>query len=225
MIVLKGVSMKTSVFSIIAAFVCIFSSSFCMAYPEPSIGGGIHDWNMDVKFSKPQQINVNIPGDGKNAPARRFWYVILTVTNNCGVDADFFPSCDLMTDTFKIAPADKKVMGTVFNKIKLLQQRRYPFLERLELVENRILQGKDNSRDIAVIWSDFDLKARNIDLFIGGLSNENATIEHPVKKDKNGKAAKVYLQKTLQLKYSIGGDEQFRGESKLAYKSRRWIMR
>ncbi len=216
--------MKTSIFSILIA-VCVFSSSFCQAYPEPSIAGGIYDWNMEVEFSKPQQISVKLPGDGKNAPARRFWYVILTITNNSGVDADFYPSCDLMTDTFKVTPAGKKVMGVVFQKIKFLQQGRYPFLERLENAENRVLQGKDNSKDIAVIWSDFDPKARNIDLFIGGLSNESIAINHPVKKDKDGNATKVYLQKTLQLKYSLGGDEKFRDRSKLKYESKRWIMR
>ncbi len=216
--------MKTSVFSILIV-VCVFSPSFCAAYPEPSIAGGINDWNMDVEFSKPQQISVKLPGDGRSVPARRFWYVILTITNNSGIDADFYPSCDLMTDTFKVTPAGKKVMGVVFEKIKLLQQGRYPFLERLELANNRVLQGKDNSKDIAVIWSDFDPKARNIDLFIGGLSNESVAINHPIKKDKDGNAVKVYLQKTLQLKYSIGGDEKFRDRSKLLYKSKRWIMR
>jgi len=217
--------MKTSVFSIIVVVVLVFSSSFCWSYREPTHAGGPNDWTMDVEFSKPQQIRVKLPGDGKDAPARRFWYVILTVTNDTGVDGDFYPSCDLMTDTFKITPAGKKVMGVVFDKIKLIQQGRYPFLERLELVDNRILQGKDNTKDIAVIWSDFDNKAKGVDLFIGGLSNETVSIEHPLKKDKDGNPVKVYLQKTLQLKYSIGGDKKFRNESKLTYKSRRWIMR
>lgn len=218
--------MRTSVFSIIVAvLICVFSSSLCLAYPEPSIAGGINDWNMEVEYSQPQQISVKLPGDAENAPARRFWYVILTVTNDTGIDADFFPSCNLMTDTFKVSSADKNVMGVVFEKIKLLQQGRYPFLEKLELVDNRILQGKDNSKDIAVIWSDFDDKARNINLFIGGLSNESTSIDHPTKKDTNGNAKKVYLQKTLQLKYSIGGDEKFRGRSKMQYQSKCWIMR
>jgi len=218
--------MKTSVFSIIiAVVVCVFSSSLCWAYPEPTLAGGLNDWNMDVEFGKPQQISVKFPGDAKNAPARRFWYMILTVKNDTGSDVDFYPSCDLMTDTFKVTPAGKKVMGLVFDKIKRIQQGRYPFLERFELVGNRMLQGEDNAKDIVVIWPDFDGKAKNVDLFIGGLSNETVAIEHPTKKDKNGKAVKVYLQKTLQLKYSIGGDKKFRGVSKLKYKSKHWIMR
>ncbi|MBW8015187.1 MAG: hypothetical protein FVQ82_03300 [Planctomycetes bacterium] len=218
--------MKTSAFSImIAVLICVFSSSLCWAYPEPTVAGGINDWNMDVEFGKPQQISVKLPGDAKGAPGRRFWYVILSVKNDTGSDVDYYPSCDLMTDTFKVTPAGKDVMGVVFEKIKLVQKSRFPFLERFELVANRILQGEDNAKDIVVIWPDFDDKAKNVDLFIGGLSNETVAIEHPTKKDKDGKAVKVYLQKTLQLKYTIGGDKKFRSESKLKYRSKRWIMR
>ena len=110
--------MRTSIFSIIiVATICVFSSNLRGAYPKPTIAGGINDWTMNVEFGKPQQISIKIPGDGKNAPARRFWYVILTVKNDTGVDADFYPSCDLMTDTFKVLPAGKKVMGVVFKRI------------------------------------------------------------------------------------------------------------
>lgn len=200
-------------------------SGFCWAYPEPAIAPALNHWNIDVEFSKPQQISVAVPTDGTNGAPRRFWYIILTVTNNSGADVPYFPSCDLMTDTFKIVPAGKDVMGIVFEKIKLAQQGRYPFLESFELVDDRILQGSDNARDIAIIWPDFDDKAKNVDLFIGGLSNEIAVIDHPLKKDKAGNPEKVYLRKTLQLKYAIGGDKKFRSDSRLAYKTRNWVMR
>lgn len=217
--------MRTSVFSIIAVVICVISSSFCLAYEEPKMAGGPNEWNLNVEFSKPQQISVKLPGDDKDAPARRFWYIILTVKNDTGSDVDFFPSFDLMTDTFKVYHAGKQVMGVVFKEIKKIQKSRYPFLESFNTVDNRILQGEDNAKDIAVIWPDFDDKAKGVGLFIGGLSNETVAIDHPTKKDKDGKAVKVYLQKTLQLKYSIGGDKKFRSESQLKYRSKRWIMR
>jgi len=218
--------MRTSLFSILigAAVICTFSG-LASAYPEPTLAGKLNTWDLDVVFSKPQQISVNIPGDAKNAPARRFWYVILTVTNNTRDDVDFYPYCDLMTDTLKITPAGKKVMDVVFKKIQLIQQPRYPFIERLGVANNRILQGKDNAKDIAVIWPDFDGKTKKIDMFIGGLSNETVVIKHPVKKDKNGNPKKVYLQKTLQLKYAIGGNKKFRSDAKMKFLSKHWIMR
>jgi len=221
----KGISMKASNFVFFVLVSIAVCSGFCWAYPKPAIAPALNHWNIDVEFSKPQQILVDIPTDGQNAPPRRFWYVILTLTNNSAVDAPFFPSCDLMTDTFKIVPAGTDVMGIVFKQIKLTQQGRYPFLESLEQVDDRILQGADNARDIAIIWPDFDGEAKNIDLFIGGLSNEVVMINHPIKKDKAGNPEKVYLRKTLQLKYAIGGDKKFRSDSRLEYKTRQWVMR
>ena len=78
---------------------------------------------------------------------------------------------------------------------------------------------------IAIIWSDFDPKAKNIALFIAGLSNETVAIDHPVETDKNGEPVKVYLRKTLALDYAIGGDEKLRAGAGLRYKSKRWVMR
>jgi len=41
---------------------------------------------------------------------------------------------------------------------------------------------------------------------IAGLSNETVVIDHPTAKDETGKPAKVYLRKTLELSYKLGGD-------------------
>ena len=206
----------------------LFSSFFagiCFAYPKPAIAPRAHHWNLDVEYSKPYQVKLNIPGDPADAPPRRFWYIVLTLTNNTGRDVPFYSSCDLMTDTFRIIPSGKNVMNIVFEKIKLIQQGRYPFLERLEDIPDKILQGEDNSVDVAVIWPDFDPEARMVDLFIAGLSNEVAAVTHPFKKDKNGNPVKLFLSKTLQLKYSIAGDPKFRDEDKMKYITRKWVMR
>ena len=95
----------------------------------------------------------------------------------------------------------------------------------LENVDNKILQGEDNTKDIAIIWPDFDTKAKSIKLFFGGLSNETISIDHPVAKDKSGKPKPVFLRKTLELNYSLGGDPAYRSTVELIYKGKRWIMR
>ena len=95
----------------------------------------------------------------------------------------------------------------------------------LDLAGNKVLSGIDNTKDIAIIWPDFDQKAKEVTLFIAGLSNETAVIEHPLDKDSEGKPKKVYLRKTLALKYAIGGDEKLRDQAKLAYKAKSWVMR
>jgi hypothetical protein len=194
----------------------------CLAAPQPAIVPGPDDWTVDVRFEHPQQIEVRLAGDEK---PRRFWYIIVTLTNKTNRDVDFYPKCELMTDTFQIIPAGEDVRPAVFQQIKRRHQRKYPFLESLKQAGHRMLQGEDNAKDIAIIWPDFDAKARNIKLFITGLSNETVAVDHPVAKDETGKPVKVYLRKTLELSYGIPGDAAFRSEVKPVYKGKRWIMR
>ena len=204
-------------FAALVVMVCI-----CLAGPEPAIVAGPGEWTVDVRFEHPQQIELRAGGDNK---PRRFWYTILTLTNRTNRDVDFYPQCDLMTDTFQLIPAGRETPGIVFERIKRRHQSKYPFLESLEKAGNRILQGQDNTKDIAIIWPDFDAKAKNIKLFISGLSNETVVIDHPVAKDKTGKPVKVFLRKTLELSYAVRGDATFRSEARLMHKGKRWVMR
>ena len=213
--------MKKFTFAVLMISMAIGVVSF--AAPEPAVVSVGNNWTVEVKFENPQQISLPV---GKNGKTQRFWYLILTVTNNTKRDVGFYPRCELMTDTFQIVPAGKSIpSGLIFKKIKKRHQSKYPFLEPLEKTDNKILQGQDNTKDIAVIWSDFDPKAKNVKFFIAGLSNETAVIDHPTKKDTSGKPKKIFLRKTLELSYSIGGDAAFRSAANLTFKNKRWVMR
>jgi hypothetical protein len=211
--------MKSFVYGTLSFFAFVACVSF--AAPEPAIIPGPRDWTLDVTFEHPQQILART----EKGESLRFWYTIVTLTNESGRDVDFFPNCELMTDTFHILPAGKSTPTGVFEGIKRRHQRKYPFLEALDKAGNKMLEGEDNAKDIAVIWPDFDEKVKNIKVFISGLSNETAAIDHPVEKDGEGKAVKVYLRKTLELSYSVSGDPALRAYAKLSYKGKRWIMR
>jgi len=202
---------------ILAVTACI-----CPAAPEPAIVQGPDDWTVNVIFEHPQQIMLQLSGDKK---LRRFWYTLITLTNKTKRDVDFYPRCELMTDTFQIIPAGKGMSAAVFEQIKSRHQSKYPFLESLEKTSNKILQGEDNTKDIAIIWPDFDAQAKNIKIFIAGLSNETVAIDHPVDKDDRGKPVKVYLRKTLEVSYGISGDPALRFDAKLTYKGKHWVMR
>ncbi len=193
-----------------------------LSAPEPAIVPAPGQWTVDMEFTHPQQIV--LPQSLINQPSR-FWYTIITLTNNTGNDVAFYPDCDLMTDTFKITPAGKSVTPALFKNIGKRHKSKYPFLELLAKAGNRILQGEDNTKDIAVIWPDFDAKAKNIKVFIAGLSNETVAIDHPVAKDEAGKPVKVFLRKTLELSYAFKGDPALRSGASLTYKGKRWIMR
>lgn len=197
-------------------------TAFCMAAPEPAIVPAMGQWTLVTEFTHPQQIVLYRATDKKQV---RFWYTILTMTNNTGEDVDFFPKCDLMTDTLQITQAEKAVSPTVFEYIKNRHKARYPFLELLSKSGSKVLQGEDNAKDIAVIWPDFDNKAKNIRIFIAGLSNETVAIDHPVEKDDLGNPQKVFLRKTLELNYDFKGDPAIRSAANLTYKGKRWIMR
>lgn len=206
-----------------ATLMVLVVSSICLAAPEPAIVSAGDIWTVDVKFEHPQQIMLPVGKDGK---VERFWYVIVNLTNNTGGDVDFYPKCELMTDTFKIVPAGKSIpSGLIFEKIKLRHQSKYPLLESLEKTDNKLLEGADNAKDLAIIWSDFDPKAKKVSFFIAGLSNETAVIDHPKEKDEQGNPKKIFLRKSLELSYSIGGDPALRSTANLTFKGKRWVMR
>ena len=211
---MKRIIYGTFAFLVVIAFVCL-------AAPEPAIIPGPRDWTMDIAFEHPQQIMVRMEKGGQ----RRFWYTIVTLTNKSGEDVDFYPNCDLMTDTFNVIPANKSTPAGVFKQVKRRHQRKYPFLEALEKADNKMLEGEDNAKDIAVIWPDFDEQVKNMKIFVTGLSNETAVIDHPIAKNAAGEPAKVYLRKTLEISYSLSGDPALRSYAKLGYKGQRWIMR
>ena len=130
-----------------------------------------------------------------------------------------------MTDSFQIIPAGKFVSPALFDQIKKRHKSRYPFLEPLNKAGSKILQGEDNTKDIAVIWPDYDAQAKGIRLFITGLSNETVAVDHPVSTDADGNPLQVFLRKTLELSYSLRGDQALRSNASFAFQGKRWIMR
>jgi hypothetical protein len=206
----------------VSVIICAIMTYTSFAAPEPAVVQEPQQWTLDVTFEHPKLIMLQPGVDGK---PRRFWYVIITLTNNTNDDVDFYPKCELMTDTFQIISAGKNVSPAVFEQIKRRHQSKYPFLESLEKAGNKILQGRDNSKDIAIIWPDFDAQAQNIQIFITGLSNETAVINHPVQKDEAGNPVKIFLRKTLELNYSLRSDPALRSDVDITYKGKRWVMR
>ena len=196
-------------------------AGLCVAAPEPAVVQKPGQWTVQVRYEHPQQL---VLPWGENGPSR-FWYTILTITNRTGQDVEFYPRCELMTDTFQILPAGTGVPPVVFDRIKQRHAAAYPFLEPLEGVGNRLLQGEDNAKDIAVIWRDFDPQATGFTVFITGLSNETAAVKHPVARDDLGLPVFVFLRKTLAVDYKLRGDPALRSSVEVAYEDQNWVMR
>ena len=192
-------------------------------FPEPAVVQKATEWTLTVKYENPQQITLRLPG--KPTP-ERFWYIILSLTNESPqLEVPFFPACELVTDNFEIIKAGVDIPSGVFEAIKLKHQGSYPFLESMDFEDNRFYRGKDSTRDIVIIWKDFNLKAKEVSFFIGGLSNETAAVMHPAKKDEQGNPEKIILQKTLQLRYLVGADSRLRDLAALKLLEQSWVMR
>ncbi len=213
--------MKTGI--LCSVIVVLGTVSAFAAYPTPAVVQSMDQWTLTVTYSQPQQITLRMDQTGE---PQRFWYTILTVTNQSAFDeVSFYPVCELITDTFEVIAADKTVQKSVFEVIKLKHQGSFPFLESLDFADRRIFRGQDNTRDYAIIWPDFDLKAKAVSLFIAGLSNETAVVEHPQLKDEQGDPQKIFLRKSLQLKFAVAGDEAFRAQAVMKEIERNWVMR
>ncbi len=192
-----------------------------MAAPKPAILQRPGQWTVEVKFEHPQQIVVPWGGN----PQSRFWYMIVTVTNRTGRDVEFYPKCDLMTDTFQVLPAGQGVPPAVFQQIQQRHGGIYQFLEPLEKVDSRILQGEDNAKEIVIAWRDFDPQAASFKVFVSGLSNETVIVPHPVAVNEAGQPMQIFLRKTLELRYSLHGDPALRPSVETVYDGQNWIMR
>ncbi len=213
--------MKRSLYGIMIIWVLAVSTS--PAAPEPAIVQGSNQWTIDTEYTHPQQIILQNTANNKPMV---YWYIIITLTNNTGDDVSFYPKCDLMTDNFQIIPEGKDVSPAVFEQIKQRHKSRYPLLKSLNQTDNKLLQGEENTKDIAIIWPDFNDKARNITLFITGLSNETSVVDHPIAKDPiTGQPQKVFLRKTLELKYAVKGNLTSRYGMSTDFQAKCWIMR
>ena len=170
-------------------------AAFGLGWPRPSAVSEDGQWTLNIKYEHPVQITVTLPG-GRGS--QRFWYMIISLTNESGKDeVPFFPKCELVTDTFQILPSGRGVPDGLFEIVKAKYQGSYPFLESFDFTDNRILHGKDNTRDFVIFWPDFDPHTKTIQFYLAGLSNETTAIAHPVLVDEAGNPLPVYLQKTL----------------------------
>lgn len=200
--------------------ICTFAGQAAYAAPKPTMSPNAKNWTLNVTYEHPRQIAVKCPGD-KNV--KKYWYTILSITNKTGKDVPFYPQFDLMTDTFEVVPAGKKVQNFIFDEIKKTVKGKYPFLISMDEMPSKILQGEDNTVDLAIIWPEFDSKSKNVKFFFAGLSNETTALELLDKKDNEVKV--YYLRKTLVLDYAFPGDSAINCRNGLKFLSQDWVMR
>ena len=209
--------MKKTILFTLLAFMAITS----IAAPRPAMVKLPGIWTIDTEFENLRPIMWSEDGE----TTHRYWYIILSLTNNSDLTVPFYPSIELMTDTFCSVEANDFPTAALFKSIKLANQGKYPFLMSYDEIENSVNRGSDNTVDIAVIFKDFDPKAKSLSVFVEGLSNETATLEHPSDKDSDGNPVVVRLRKTLKINYKTPGDNTAKSSRSLVFDSLEWVMR
>lgn len=187
-------------------------------------------WQLDIRYSKPQPLYVQVPGQSE---PQLFWYFTYTVTNRTGEDRQFAPEILLYTNTGEMIRAGQGVNPFVFQQIKKLHNN--PLLTDIVGITGKLLQGQDNAREGVAIFKDFDPRAASFDIFFGGLSGETMSVPlpRPVEVKQIGPGGKevlveknsITLVKTLDLKYRIGTETSRRIDAKVNLLSKRWVMR
>ena len=132
---------------VLAVFSALCGGVFGAVEPTLAVKQGL--WTLDTSYEHPQELITRVPGEG----VKTFWYVIMTVTNNTGKDIEFYPSAELTTDTLKNYPASEGLRRSVVRTITRRHRERYPFLESFENVDNTVLQGQDNAKDIVIVFN------------------------------------------------------------------------
>ena len=199
------------------ALIIVLFIAFVVAAPRPSLAPDAGIWTLDVVYTHPVQYTTR----DNEGNAQRYWYMVLSLTNNTGEDVPFYPKFEMMTDTWQMSKADFGITSRVYSALKSMNEGNFPFLESMDEVDNVILQGEDNAVDLLVVWKDFDVAAKGVKFFFAGMSNETAVVET----ESEGETTRYILQKTLELNYSIPGDERKRDSQQLVFDSQRWIMR
>lgn len=183
-------------------------------------------WQLDVKFRDPQKLQLQLPGE--SSPAT-FWYIVFEVTNNTGMDVEFFPSGKLVTDTLQVVDAGVGVVPAVYDRIALLNRTDFPFFKPPTKISGTLLQGEENAIASAFVFRTFDRTASGFTIFLSGLSGDMKRIPNPVfdpgmgETEKNPRA--FLLRRTLGIEYTLPGDASTQINATPIRRSKFWVMR
>lgn len=199
-----------------------------MGVPEPSPAS--ISWQMDISYDRLMPIAVENPRTGQK---EIYWFLRYQVINRTGKDRIFVPQIMLYTDKGEIVRAGRGISPTVVQQIK--RAINDPVARDMTAMTGKFLQGEDNAKRGIAVFRDFGSDASSVDLFIGGLSGETATVELPTQVTVTEMKATgeivekqtdtLVLSKTLRLQYNLSGDRRVRSAMTAVLRNKDWIMR
>lgn len=195
-----------------------------LAEPKPALAPA--RWELRFRYQDPQRVSVDLPGE--SAPVV-YWYMLYTVENDGPTEVDFYPAFELVTSTLRIVPSEQEVSPEAFKAIQ--RRANNDLLVPPHKMAGRLQRGKDRMRHGVAIWRDFDPKAQEFTIYVGGLSGETQRIKNPAFDPNLAEDAKnpryFVFRKTLAVAYKLPGSPASRVMVKPERipDGQKWIMR
>jgi len=212
---------KSPLQSLFVAAVCasLFATESARAFPEPSRVPT--SWELKFVYQTPKRIVVEVPGE---PVPKAYWYMTYTVTNTTDTDQQFLPVFEMVTRSGTVIRSDRHLPTSVFQRVQ--QATGNSLLEHPIKIAGTLRVGADQAKDGVAIWEETEAEMGSFSIFVAGVSGESAKMNDSAGEemlDKDGKL--VLLFKTMQLDYTVSGDEVFPGNDPISKTHQRWVMR
>ncbi|HVT90414.1 MAG TPA: hypothetical protein VHD56_16290 [Tepidisphaeraceae bacterium] len=178
-------------------------------------------WELKFEHSLPKRVTVQV---GNSSVPQAYWYMTYTVTNKTDKEQMFLPVFEMMTRDGQVIRSDKNIPASVFAVIKGREKKQ--FLEPFPTIAGELRVGEDQAKDGVAIWPEPMAKMGQFSIFCGGLSGEAVILKNDKgeqMKDANGQL--IIVRKTLQINFSIRGDDMHPGEDEVNETGTEWVMR
>lgn len=169
-------------------------------------------WDLSFEYKKPSRVVVEIPGQGQQA----FWYLPYTVTNTTGQERMFLPIFEMVSEDGRITRSDQSTPPAVVEAIRVREGNR--FIQSVIQAAGDLRIGPEEAKYGVAVWREPMADMGTFHILIGGLSGENQRVQ-------SASGDEVILRKTLQLSFTIHGDEAYPGIDVVNEKPKQWIMR
>jgi len=146
---------------------------------------------------------------------QHFWYFTYKVVNRTGQDRWWAPKFELLEDHGRVRRSGQNVDPIIMKRVEALIGNRLVADQYQVLGE--IKQGEEHAKEGFVVWSEDDLRATELHVFIRGMSSEMQKVQT--------KEGEVMMYKTLKLDYRVSGDAADRGGEPVPCEHREWVLR